>query len=113
MEIPKSNTVEYLKQLIIAEIEAQNRASVYYQKILRRISILLFFVLLLVIGMAFTLGYIVYLEKQPQSEVNKALKAIQGIETRIGLQREYINLNTEKLNKMDTAVKNKGQAESP
>lgn len=96
------NTVEYLKQLIISELEAHNTASVKYAKILRRLSILLLVCMLLLIGLVISFGYVIYLENQPQSEVNKALKSIQGLETRISLQREYINLNTEKLNQLDT-----------
>lgn len=95
-------SVEYLKQLIMDEIEAQNKASIKYSKILRRLSVLLFGILFLLVSIMFAFGYVIYLENQPQSEVNKALKSIQGLETRISLQREYINLNTEKLNQLDT-----------
>lgn len=103
MKEDNTNTIIHLKEILLEQIKGQERVQLLFKKILRRITIV-------TIGLSFSiLGgiiFIIYTENKPQSAINKALKSIEGLETRIRLQRTYINMNTEKLQDIDTTLNN-------
>lgn len=99
---PDKKDMEYLKQLILQQIKSQEEANKSFKKILHRLTC--FFVVVafsILIGIAF----IIYTENKPHSIVNEALKTAKDLETRISLQRQYINMNTKDIDDLKDSTK--------
>ena len=99
-----NETMEYLKALILQQIKSQEEANKSFKKILRRItvfSVIMFAVLVMMIS------DIIYVQNRPESKVNEALKTAKDLETRISLQRDYININSNDIRKLSDSSKTK------
>lgn len=87
----KKEDMEYLKELIRNHIKSEEEANRSFKKILRRITMACTIGCVVIIA---EVGVIIHIENQPYSKLNEVLKATKDLETRISLQREYINMNT-------------------
>lgn len=95
-------TMEYLKDLILQQIKSQEETTKFFKKILRRLSLFSIVIAFVILS---GIGYIIYTENKPHSLVNEALKTAKDLETRIRLQRDYINMNTKDIDTLKTKNK--------
>lgn len=93
-----------LKQIILQEIKAQEDTQSILKRIFKRITIIYIFVsVVMIIGLAI----IVYLIIQPTSKTSKALKEVEKVSadihdlnTRMTMQRQYIEMDNSELGKI-------------
>lgn len=109
METADKKTMEYLKQLIQQQIEKQEETNNLFKellknnrKVIRRITLVFFAVAAMLLG---GIIFIIYTENKPQSVLNTTLKAAKDLETRISLQREYIDMNTKEIHDLKDSSK--------
>ena len=92
----------HLKQIMLQEINAQEQTQKILRKVFRRISVLYFIVAaVVVVGLMF----LIYINSRPESKANEALKEMEALNTRITLQRQYIEMDREDLEKTRNSVK--------
>lgn len=92
----------HLKQIMLQEINAQEQTQKILRKVFRRISVLYFIVAaVVVVGLMF----LIYINSRPESKANEALKEMEALNTRIALQRQYIEMDREDLEKTRNSIK--------
>ena len=92
----------HLKQIMLQEIMAQEQTQKILRKVFRRISVLYFIVAaVVVIG----LMLLIYITSRPESKASVALKEMEALNTRISLQRQYIEIDRKDLEKTRNAVR--------
>lgn len=84
----------HLKQMLLQQIESQERTQKILKRIFRRISVIYISIsAVIIIGIMF----LIYIISRPESKASKLLKEVDSLNTRISLQREYINMNTKEI----------------
>lgn len=111
METEENKIMEYLKLLIQQQIKSQDETNAMFREILKnnkkaekKNTIALILVAILILG---GLLFIIYTENKPQSVLKTTLKAAQDLETRISLQRQYIDMNTKNIQDLSDSIKKK------
>lgn len=89
-----ATTHAHLKQLLLQQIKSQEKTQEILKEIFRRIS-LIYIILsaVIIIGIMF----LIYVNNQPGSKANVALKEVESLNTRISLQRQYIEIDRKDL----------------
>lgn len=86
----------HLKQLLLDQIMIQGKGNILFKKILRRISIIYFSLsAVILIGIMF----IIYIVSKPDSRANIAIKQMDALNTRISVQRQFIEIDRQDLEK--------------
>lgn len=78
----------HLKQLLLQQIEGQERVSARYAKILKRLTYLLLTLSFAILG---GLYFIIYSINKPDTQINALRKEVKGLRT--ALQRQYIEID--------------------
>lgn len=106
----------HLKDLLLQQIEihskqieVQEKVSVRYKKILKRITVISILLSIAILG---GICFIIYSVSKPESKINSLMKQVHGLEIRTSLQREYIDMDKstldsiqDKLNKLSNGKK--------
>jgi hypothetical protein len=91
----------HLKQMLLQQIESQERTQKILRRIFRRISIIYISIAaVVIIGIMF----LIYITSKPESKANAALKEMEALNTRITLQRQYIEMDRKDLERTRNAV---------
>lgn len=80
----------HLKQLLLQQIEGQERVSARYAKILKRLTYLLLTLSFAILGGIY---FIIYSINKPDTQINALRKEVKGLEVRTALQRQYIEID--------------------
>lgn len=80
----------HLRELILQQIETQEKVSSRYAKILRRITYISFALSIAILG---GIGFTIYSVNKPESKINALMEQVRGLEVRTSLQREYIEMD--------------------
>lgn len=84
----------HLKEILLQQIESQEKGQVILKKIFRRISIIYISIsAVMIIGIMF----LIYIISRPESRANTAMKEVDALNTRISLQRQYIEIDRKEL----------------
>lgn len=91
----------HLKQILLQQIESQERTQKILKRIFRRISIIYISIAaVVIIGIMF----LIYIESRPDSKAGIALKEMENLNTRITMQRQYIEMDRKDLENTRDAV---------
>ncbi|HEY8690572.1 MAG TPA: hypothetical protein VIM07_15150 [Chitinophagaceae bacterium] len=84
------NTIEHLKETLLLQIKSQEQVKVLFKKILTRITIIY-----ISISVAILIGvmFIIYTLNKPESIAKNALREMEALNTRISIQREFIEMD--------------------
>lgn len=91
----------HLKQIILEQINIQQKNTKLYNTILRRIAIISIVLLVLIAMVAASLFYTI---NKPESRINSLTENIQELETKVKIQRIYIDLDKQKLDSVTKSV---------
>lgn len=92
----------HLKQMLLQQIESQERTQKILKRIFRRISVIYVSIsAVIIIGIMF----LIYIISRPESKTNKLLREVDSLNTRISLQREYINMNSKEIFNLKDSTK--------
>jgi hypothetical protein len=82
--------------MLLQQIESQERTQKILKRIFRRISIIYISIAaVVIIGIMF----LIYIESRPDSKASVALKEMENLNTRITMQRMYIEMDRKDLEK--------------
>jgi len=102
MEMDENATAHtHLKQLLLQQIESQEKVSVRYQKILKRMAYISFALYIAILVGVF---FIIYSINKPETQINILRKEVKGLETRTSLQREYIEMDKKDLDSIHNLI---------
>jgi hypothetical protein len=90
-----------LKMMLLQQIAAEDQTQKILRKIFRRIS-LIYVVFSAIIILSLT--FLIYTTNKPESKASVALKEMEALNTRITLQRQYIEIDRKDLEKTREAV---------
>lgn len=92
---------QHLKQLLLQQIESQERTQKILKRIFKRISLIYILISsVIILGIMF----LIYVEGRPESKASVALEEMEALNTRITLQRQYIEMDRKDLEKTREAV---------
>jgi hypothetical protein len=92
----------HLKQLLLQQINSQERVNARYGKILRRITYIYCVLSLAILG---GLMFVIYSINKPESKIYELMKEVSGLETRTTLQRQYIEIDKNTLDSIEKELK--------
>lgn len=90
-----------LKMMLLQQIAAEDQTQKILRKIFSRISIIYVVFSAIII---LSLTFLIYIINKPESKANVALKEMNALNTRITLQREYIEMDRKDLENTRDAV---------
>ena len=95
MEIDENAAAHaHLKQMLLQQIESQERTQKILKRIFRRISLIYISIsAVIIVGIMF----LIYINSRPESLAKQAIRDMNSLNTRISLQREYIEMDRKEL----------------
>lgn len=96
-----SRAYAHLKEMILKQTESEEQTQKILKKIFNRISMIYVSLsAVIIIGLMF----LIYITSRPESKASTALKEMEALNTRISLQRQYIEMDRKDLEITRNAV---------